>query len=141
MKSASQVECACHIGALLATENEELTSKFAIFGRNLGMAAQITNDIQGIIHSVDIVKRKITLPVVYALTQAPSEARNQLELAFRRPSESALDTAQIRDLLFRIGAMHYATLKMELYKQRALETLSEVEQTGVSVGQLKLFLE
>ncbi len=142
MKSASQVECACHIGALLATKNQELIDKCAIFGQNLGMAAQVTNDIQGIItHSSDIVKRNITLPVIYALAQAGGEARDQLELAFRRPSESVLDTAQIRDLLFRVGAVHYATVKMQLYKERALDILSEAVGVGVSVERLKLFLE
>jgi len=141
MKSASQVECACYIGALLATTDQELIDKFAIFGQNLGMAAQITNDIQGITHSSDIVKRNITLPVIYALTQADERARNQLELAFRRPSESVLDTAQIRDLLFHIGAIHYATVKMQLYKQRALDILSEAERAGAIVERLKPFLE
>ncbi len=142
MKSASQIECICHIGALLANADKELIDKFTVFGHNLGMAAQITNDIQGIItHSSDIVKRNITLPVIYALAQAGGEASDQLELAFRRPSESVLDMAQIRDLLFRVGAVHYATVKMQLYKQRALDILSEAEGVGVSVERLKLFLE
>jgi geranylgeranyl diphosphate synthase type I len=141
MKSASQVECACHIGALLATTNQELIDKFAIFGQNLGMAAQITNDIQGITCGSDIVKRNITLPVVYALTQSGGEARDQLKRTFRRQAESVPDTAQIRDLLFRIGAIHYATVKMELYKQRALDILSEAERVGVNVERLKLLLE
>jgi geranylgeranyl pyrophosphate synthase len=141
MKSASQVECACHIGALLATADQELINTFTIFGHNLGMAAQIANDIQGINRGSDIVKQKITLPVIYALTQAQGEARNQLELAFRKPYEHVLDLAQIRDLLFRTGAIHYAMIKMESYKQRALDTLSEAEGAGVSVEHLKLFLE
>ena len=141
MKSASQVECACHIGALLADANQDVVDILAKFGHNLGMAAQIANDIQGITQGSDIVKRKITLPVVYALTQADDEAADQLELAFRRPSESVLDTAQIRDLLFCIGAIHYATVKMQLYKQRALDILSDAERGGVRVERLKLFLE
>lgn len=141
LKSASQVECACYIEALLATTNQELIEKFAIFGHNLGMAAQITNDIQGVTHGSDIMKHKITLPVIYALTQTDSKARNQLEIAFRKPSESILDTAQIRDLLFRIGAIHYATVKIEFYKQLALDDLSEAERYGARVERLKLFLE
>ena len=63
MKSASQIQCACHTGALLANANQELVDTFDRFGHNLGMAAQITNDIQGITHGSDIVKSKITLPV------------------------------------------------------------------------------
>ena len=141
MKSASQIECACYIGALLANANQELIDTFAIFGHNLGMASQITNDIQGTTQGSDIVKHKMTLPVIYALTQADGEARNQLELTLGKQSESVTDPTQIRDLLFRIGAVHYATLKMEFYKQRAWDSLSKAEGSGASVERLKLFLE
>jgi geranylgeranyl pyrophosphate synthase len=141
MKSASQVECACHIGALLADARQELVDIFAKFGHNLGMAAQITNDIRGVTRGSDILKHKMTLPVIYALTQAEGESRNQLELAFRKPSEAVADPTQVRDLLFRTGAIHYTTVKMEFYKQLALDNLSEIERYGASVERLKSFLE
>jgi geranylgeranyl pyrophosphate synthase len=141
MKSASQIECACHVGALLATDNQELIDLFTMFGHNLGMAAQITNDIQGVIHGSDITKHNITLPVIYALTQADDEVRNQLELDFGSPSELVPDTAQIRNLLFSIGAMHYATIKLEFYRQRAHDSLSQVEGARSIMERLKLFLE
>ena len=88
-----------------------------MFGHNLGMAAQITNDIQGITRGSDIQKHKITLPVIYALTQVDGEARNQLERTFCKQFELVFDPTQIRNLLFRTGAIHYAIIKMELYKQ------------------------
>jgi geranylgeranyl pyrophosphate synthase len=141
MKSASQVECACHIGALLAKANQELIGTFALFGHNLGMAAQITNDIQGITNGSDILKHKITLPVIYALTQAEGETRNKLESTFGQQSAIVPDPTQIKDLLFSSGAIHYATIKMEFYKQLALENLSEVERYGARVERLKSFLE
>ncbi len=141
MKSASTVECACHIGALLATENQGLINIFGTFGHNLGMASQIANDIQGVTQESDITKHRITLPVIYALAQTDGEARNQLEFAFGKPSESVTNSVQIRDLLFRTGAIHYATLKMEFYKQQAVDMLSEAERAGASVKRLQLFLE
>lgn len=141
MKSASQVECSCHVGALLATANQELINMFAKFGHNLGMASQITNDIQGVTRGNDILKHKITLPVIYALTQVEGEIRNKLETTFGQQSETVPDPTQIKDLLFSSGAIHFATVKMEFYKQRALDFLSEAEGAGASIGHLKLFLE
>ena len=141
MKSASTPECACHIGALLATENQILVDKFTLFGRNLGMASQIANDIQGIISEIDIIKRKITLPVIYSLALTDSEDRHQLELAFGKPSEFVPEPRRIMNLLFSSGAMYYAMVRMELYKTLALDILSEAEDKGANVGQLKLFLE
>lgn len=141
MKSASTPECACHIGALLATENQELIDTFTLFGHNLGMASQIANDIQGIIQGSDIVKRKITLPIIYALIQTEGDAHNQLELAFVKQYESMPDPNKISDLLFDSGAIHYAMIKIEFYKQRALDNLSQAECKGASVERLKLFLK
>lgn len=141
LKSASQIECASHIGALLATSYQELIDTFTLFGYNLGMAAQITNDIQGITKGNDIVKHKITLPVIYGLTQTDGEVRDQLESTFGKQSKSELGPIKTRDLLFRSGAIHYATIKMEFYKQLALHSLCEAEREGARVERLKLFLE
>ena len=140
MKSASTTECACYIGALLATENQQLIDIFAEFGRNFGISSQIANDIQGITRRNDIAKRKITLPVIYALAQTVGETRNQFELAFCDPTEPAFDTEQIRNLLFSTGAVQYALVKMEYYKQTALNYLLEVEQMGANIERLKQFL-
>lgn len=141
MKSASQVECACHIGALLANANQELVDIFAAFGHNLGMASQIANDIRGITHESDILKPKVTLPVIYAFTQTNGEAHNQLESTFVKQSGPISDSMQIKELLFRNGAIHYAIIKMAFYKQRALDILSEAKRAGASVERLKPFLE
>jgi geranylgeranyl pyrophosphate synthase len=141
MKSASTGECACHIGALLATANQGLIDTLSRFGHNLGMATQINNDIQGIIQGTDIVHRKLTLPVVYALAQTDGEAHDRLCAAFSKQAEYSPDPNETRDLLFRAGAIHYATVKMELYKQQALDILSEAERAGANVERLKLFLE
>lgn len=141
MKSASQVECACHIGALLGNATQELIDKFSTFGHNLGMASQIANDVQGITQGNDIVKPKVTLPVIYALNHTDGEVYNQLEVTFSKPIESIPNIMQIKDVLFRCGAIHYATVKMEFYKQLAQNTLSELEKVGANMERLKLFLE
>jgi octaprenyl-diphosphate synthase len=140
LKSASHIECACYIGALLATANQELIETFVKFGCNLGMAAQITNDIQGVVSGIDITKRKVTLPVMYALTASDRNIRTQLEFAFSNKSEVVLDTTQVKELLFNTGAVHYAAVKMEFYKQRALDILLKIETMGTNIEQLKRLL-
>jgi competence protein ComQ len=141
MKTASTTRCACHIGALLATEHQDLVDTFVKFGHNLGIASQIANDIQGIIHGSDILNRKVTLPVIYALSHADKETQNQLKSIFGEKSEAVPNSAQIKDLLFNSGAIHYATIQMELYKQQSLDILSVIEAEGISIERLRLFLE
>ena len=141
MKTASQIGCACNVGALVATTNKELVNSFTAFGNNLGMASQIVNDIQGVTSGGDILKRRISLPVIYALAQSEGEIHNQLVLAFYKPFESQVDPTQVRNLLYSTGAIYYATIKMELYKQLALDILLEVQELGGKVERLRLFLE
>lgn len=141
MKSASQVECACHVGAILATEDQDLWDAFAKFGYNLGIASQIANDIQGITHGSDIIKPKVTLPVIYALSQVDGEDYHRLKSTFSKNSEHPSDSTEITNLLFNTGAIHYTAVKMELYKQKALDILSKVEAKIAHVERLKLFLK
>jgi geranylgeranyl pyrophosphate synthase len=141
MKSASVVECACYTGALLAAANQETKKSMKIFGHNLGMASQIANDIKGVTSLRDIRKRKITLPAIFALGQTDGETHQQLEQFFMRPETKLLSSpVQIGNLLFSTGAIQYATIKMELYKQQAMDILIELEQMGIKVEQLQQFL-
>jgi geranylgeranyl pyrophosphate synthase len=141
MKSASQIECACKVGALLAKAKQELVDIFAKFGHNLGLSSQIANDIQSSINGSDITKLTVTLPIIYALTQADNQICDELRHIFSKPSLSVHDTRQIKDILFRTGAIHYAMIKMELYKQRARDILTKAEASGASVERLKLLLD
>ncbi len=141
MKSASQVECACHVGALLAHVSPEMLTRFSAFGHNLGMACQIANDIQGVTAGSDIVKPKITLPVVYALAQTSGETHNYLESVFGKLPQPQFSSTLIKDMMYSIGAVHYAVVKMEYYKQIAHDILCEARAAGANVAGLKCFLE
>lgn len=141
MKSAFAAECACYTGALLAGANQEMISSFTSFGYNLGMSAQIANDIRGITGLRDIDNRKITLPVIFALAQA-DEASELLKFAFlKNKGELKIDSGQIKDLLVNAGAIQYAMIKMEIYKQNAMGVLTELERTGINIEQLRQFLD
>lgn len=142
MKSAAQIECACHVGALIGGANNKLIDKFRKFGYNLGMAAQITNDIMGITQGGDLMKPKISLPVVYVLSQTRGDIHHNLETTFfKRQVITASDAKKIADLMFKIGAIHYAIVKMEAFKQQAADILSSVKVKGVKIGKLKIFLK
>jgi geranylgeranyl diphosphate synthase, type I len=141
MKSAFAAECACHTGALLAGANQELIVSFSLFGYNLGMAAQIANDIRGITGLRDIDNRKITLPVIFALAHA-DEPCELLKSAFlKNKGELKIDPCRIKDLLVNTGAIQYALTKMEIYKQQATDILNELERKGIKIKPLRQFLD
>jgi geranylgeranyl diphosphate synthase type I len=141
MKSASQIECVCYLGALLANTTQELVDIFTSFGNRLGMAAQIANDIQGVILKRDLLNQKETLPAIYALTHTIGETRDRFKQFFSKQSKTMLNTTQMKEQLFISGAIHYSTIKMEFYKQQALDILLEAERAGAKIERLKRFLE
>jgi octaprenyl-diphosphate synthase len=140
LKSASTVECACRAGALAAGAPEDLIDKFAGFGYNLGMMAQIANDLAGVDSGADIRKRKITLPAIYALANLDGDPLLQVEQAFVRPPEVNPDPLEIKDILFSSGAVYYAAVRMQLYHQAAQKVLNELGSDSINTGHLKEYL-
>jgi octaprenyl-diphosphate synthase len=141
LKSASQIECACYTGALLATEDETIFDTFKEFGYNLGMMAQIMNDISGIIKKKDIINKKITLPVIYALSQSEENVGNTLKQYYQNQSDTDSTIEKISDILSNSGALHYTAIKMESFRLSAFDTLKRAEQLGASVNSLREFLK
>ncbi len=146
LKSASQLECACRIGALVATSDEYLVGCFGSFGHNLGMAAQVTNDIQGILDASgsrnDIYQRKKTLPAIYALTHGDSHSRFVLESIYDQATQVTPDMQrEAKSVLLEVGAVHYAVLVAEVFRQHALRDLKTAQAAGANVHRLKAMID
>jgi len=142
LKSASAVECSCCSAAMLGTDNTALIDLLAALGGNLGLAAQIANDVQGITSGVDIARGKITLPVIYALTQTEPQTRDQLKSVFLKSSPVYRPkTEKIKRILFQTGSVQYAVIKMECCLQRARDILRQAQVEGLNSQPLNLFLD
>ena len=146
LKSASQVECSCRTGAMLATKDKKAINAFGKFGHNLGIAAQIVNDIDGItkpeIGKSDIVEKKITLPVIYALENAEGNNRELLSSVYgNKINVTQKIEKAVKEALFDSGAIHYAVVTMELYRQKALRALEQAGSNGADTEPLTHLLE
>lgn len=135
-KSASLAAMAATAGAACATDSMEAIETAGCFGRHAGMVAQLVNDIAGIIRgergtSGDILRRKKTLPVAYALSCARDEGIAELLDWYRcaEPTDHEqhkMVALKIRDL----GALHYTWAVATIHANeargaiRALESLT-----------------
>ncbi|QJW95550.1 polyprenyl synthetase family protein [Frigoriglobus tundricola] len=89
-KTAALTECCGRLGALYAGASEEVAAKLATYGRNLGLAFQIaddlldltgTEDAAGKTLGTDLEQQKLTLPVIHCLHRlAPAEAAKLRDL-------------------------------------------------------------
>jgi len=126
LKTASLITCSVKLGALLGTDDEALVRRFERFGRKLGMAYQMIDDVLGIWGDEpfsDILKKKKTLPIIYALEHAGDKDRMRLMEIYNGSSISRVKVRQVIDILNRLDAEHYSRNMAQQYYSEALEEL------------------
>lgn len=132
-KTAALIACSLELGALLGTEEQDLVPKFHRFGRKLGLAYQMKNDVLAIwsarSSASDIKKKKKTMPVIYALERAKGKEREQLLRIYNKKTVSSEDVDQVVQLLSHIGAREYTE---EMAKRYYREALAELEGADIS---------
>jgi geranylgeranyl diphosphate synthase type I len=130
-KTGALFGCALAIGALVAGTDEETTKRIEAAGRALGMAFQVKDDTLGVWGepgttgkpAEDIQRRKKSLPVVYALNEAPSDVRDELRSIYGREPLGEGDVAAALELLGGAGAQGYCLDVAESHKEQALAML------------------
>ncbi len=142
-KTAQLFQCSLQLGALLGTEDETLIRQLALFGRELGIAFQIYDDIMGIWGKEedtgkpcgsDIMERKKTPPIIYALNQAGKETGRRLADIYRKDELSRDDLSVVLEILESSAAREYTEGLKEQYHQRALDIL---KGTGLATTRQK----
>lgn len=109
-KTAALMSCAAEVGARIgAPEDEALGEQLGAFGRALGLAFQLRDDVLGIwsakelgkSYAGDVRRKKMTLPIIHALEHAASADRVALAkiYAARGPAtdEQVARTLEILD--------------------------------------------
>lgn len=91
-KTAALTECCGRLGALYAGASDELVAKMANFGRNLGLAFQIADDLLDLVGNeeiagktlgTDLTQQKLTLPVIHCLNKLPADEAAALRTAIQ----------------------------------------------------------
>ena len=107
-KTAVLISASCAAGAILESAPPEKIEALAQFGRNAGMAFQITDDILdymakgkefGKSIGKDMEEGKITLPLILALEQSTEEEKNKIKEIVNRKKVSRKDARAILDLI------------------------------------------
>src|SRR5436309_10405081 len=87
-KTASLCATCCYLGATFSGASEAQVAALETYGRSLGIAFQIQDDILDIVGDagtvgktlgIDIEQQKVTLPVIHFLRTAPPEHRKLLK--------------------------------------------------------------
>jgi len=120
-KTGELCAAACGIGAVLSGANDELVSRYEDYGRELGVAFQIIDDVLDLVGDpskvgktlgTDLQNRKPTLPVIHALRVLEGRQRDELLELLKAES---VDVDAVLEILAGTGSIEYA-------KERARES-------------------
>lgn len=128
-KTAELCACCCELGALHSGANAKVAKALSDYGRNLGIAFQIADDLLDLAGEEqatgkslgrDLAKRKMTLPLIHARdTLVDGPRRSFLSLI-----ESATDSQSLVETLHELGSLDHARREAERFATKAAEGLS-----------------
>lgn len=131
-KTASLIASCCSVGASSSGANDEVVNKMRQFGEKIGMAFQIKDDLFdygeleiGKPVGIDIKEKKMTLPLIYALSKANWLVKRRIISIVKNESEKPKKVKEVIDFVKQSGGMEYAINSMNTFHQDALKILNE----------------
>lgn len=150
MKTASLIASSCVSGAISAGGDNGSVERMRLFGTKLGMAFQMQDDLfdyrpKGLIGKPtgnDIKEKKLTLPLIYALQQAPDSKRKTVLRAIASDSKNRKTVDMVIDFVKQYGGMDYTLNRMLKFRDEALEVLAGFPESAyrTSLEQLTEFI-
>jgi octaprenyl-diphosphate synthase len=130
-KTAALLSACTACGARSVTNDEETIRLMKDFGETIGIAFQIRDDLldyegtglTGKTVGNDIKEKKITLPLIHALEQAPNSKKRHILGIVKNKKKSRDEINEVIRFVSEYGGMQYADLKMNEYRDKALAIL------------------
>jgi geranylgeranyl diphosphate synthase, type I len=135
-KTAALIAGSVESGALLATDDEAVITRYRAFGWALGIAFQLNDDLLGIWgkesatgkEPTDVARHKMTLPVIYAYEHGSLEDRAWFDAFWKVESPDQSRVALAVALIENLGGADYTRAQAREHRDRAL---AELESAGV----------
>lgn len=134
-KTAALISCCMELGALQA--REEIRDNFKQFGRNIGLAFQIQDDLLGLwgessitgkSSDSDLRSKKKTFPILYALQNNP-----EFHSRWQRGFSNSEQVREAANMLIEDGTYEYTRSFVRRYTNHAIENLrnTRIENTAL----------
>ena len=130
-KTASLIASCCACGAASAGADEETVEKMRQFGEKIGIAFQIKDDMfdfgtddVGKPLGIDIKEKKVTLPLIYSLNNAPRDERKRIISLVKNHHDDPKKIGEIIKFVNETGGLQYAETQMKKYQEEAFQLLN-----------------
>jgi octaprenyl-diphosphate synthase len=129
-KTASLIASCCAVGASSSGADANAVNRMWRFGEKIGMAFQIKDDLFDYGESeigkplgIDIKEKKMTLPLIHALSKAPWLERRRIIRTIRNDSDKPKKVREVIEFVRASGGIEYAQEAMRKFHAEALEIL------------------
>ena len=129
-KTASLIKSCCKVGACSSGADDELVEQMGEFGLAVGMAFQIKDDLFdygtfeiGKPRGIDIIEKKLTLPLIYALSKADRSKKKHIKKLIKNAEKKPKLVGEVIDFVKSSGGIEYAIAIMEEYHNKAKKIL------------------
>jgi octaprenyl-diphosphate synthase len=135
-KTASLIEAACQVGAIMGNCSPEREESFKNYGLNVGIAFQMVDDTLdytsedqkfGKALCKDLQEGKVTLPLIHTLKKAPPEDRQMILSLLQNGSLSQDNVNSITQLIKKYQGVSYGLTKAREYVDAARNNLQELD--------------
>jgi octaprenyl-diphosphate synthase len=145
-KTATLIAACTKAGALSTGVDAEVIDAMYNYGLNLGIAFQIRDDIfdyeksslLGKPSGNDIKERKLTLPIIYALNNAPANEADAMRKLIRRHYKKDKTVKLATDFVVKHGGLAYASKVMNEYSDKAKTALASIPDSDAKEALLAL---
>ena len=138
-KTASLLSSACGVGTYSTSQNIEITNTMKLFGEKTGVAFQIKDDLFdygtaniGKPTGNDIKEKKMTLPLIYTLNNVSADVRKKIIYIVKNNNTNKEKVKWVIDTVVNTGGIKYAEIKMNAYRDEALDILNQFAPSKVS---------
>ncbi|WP_400191673.1 polyprenyl synthetase family protein [Hymenobacter sp. B81] len=129
-KTASLIASCCAVGAASVGSDKETIERARLFGEKVGMAFQIKDDLFdfgtaeiGKPVGIDIKEKKMTLPLIHALRQAPWLKKRQVIYNVQNNDGRSDRVQAVIGFVKQSGGLEYAIQRMQQFRDEALAIL------------------
>lgn len=136
-KTASLLASCCGIGAYSNEVPEEVLGQVIAMGEKLGIAFQIKDDLfdygdnkVGKPTGIDIVEKKMTLPLIYALNNASKAEKRRVIKLIKKDKKAKKEIQEVIAFVEEKGGIAYAQGVMLDYKKNAETLLHSLPQSN-----------
>jgi len=146
-KTASLISSSCELGAITTTKSDKDRKATSEYGKNLGMAFQIKDDLFDFLGSEfqtgkesggDVKKNMLTLPLIYSIESTSRKERNRLKAIIRKKKKSSETIMEIKEIIEKSGGFNYANKKLDEFSSNAIDSISSFNDSEIKNSLIEL---